>query len=127
MKPRGSCKAGTESVLDELPGLPSKDQVEALKAYLFDTTLGPIPLAKQMSDEAGALIKKLGTFEQKMNEYNAKMQAFTAGSSAMMTEVNTPSARRSRRSRIWRNRVTTPTRRGGISLSRPLLPRSAAR
>ncbi|HEY6431683.1 MAG TPA: alpha-xenorhabdolysin family binary toxin subunit A [Acetobacteraceae bacterium] len=84
----GKLQSGYQSVLDELPGLPSKDQVEALKAYLFDTTLGPIPLAKQMSDEAGALIKKLGTFEQKMNEYNAKMQAFTAGSSAMMAEVN---------------------------------------
>jgi hypothetical protein len=41
-----------------------------------------------MSDEAGALIKKLGVFEQKMNEYNAKMQAFTSGSSAMIAEVN---------------------------------------
>jgi hypothetical protein len=84
----GKLQSGYRSVLDELSGLPSKDQVEALKEYLFDVTLGPIPLAKQMSDEAGALIKKLGVFEQKMNEYNAKMQAFTSGSSAMIAEVN---------------------------------------
>jgi hypothetical protein len=84
----GKLQSGYQSVLDELSGLPSKDQVEALKEYLFDVTLGPIPLAKQMSDEAGALIKKLGVFEQKMNEYNAKMQAFTSGSSAMIAEVN---------------------------------------
>jgi hypothetical protein len=84
----GKLQSGYQSVLDELSGLPGRDQVEALKAYLFDQTLGPIPLAKQMSDEAGALIKKLGTFEQKMNEYNAKMQAFTSGSSAMIAEVN---------------------------------------
>ncbi len=84
----GRLQSGYQSVLDELPGLPGKDQVEALKAYLFDQTLGPIPLAKQMSDDAGALIKKLGLFEQKMNEYNEKLQAFTSGSSAMMAEVN---------------------------------------
>jgi hypothetical protein len=84
----GRLQSGYASVLDELPGLPKKDQVDALKAYLFDQTLGPIPLAKQMSDEAGKLIKKLGAFEQKMNEYNAKMQSFTASSSAMIADVN---------------------------------------
>lgn len=84
----GKLQSGYQSVLDELSGLPSKDQVDALKAYLFDATLGPIPLSKKMSDEAGALIKKLGVFEQKMNEYNAKMQAFTSASSAMIAEVN---------------------------------------
>ena len=84
----GRLQSGYQSVLDELPGLPAKDQVDALKAYLFDQTLGPIPLAKQMSDEAGVLIRKLGTFEQKMNEYNEKLQAFTSSSSAMMSEVN---------------------------------------
>jgi hypothetical protein len=81
-------QSGYQSVLDQLVGLPSKDQVDALKQYLFDVTLGPIPLAKKMSDEAGALIKKLGAFEQKMNQYNEKLQAFTSGSSAMIAEVN---------------------------------------
>jgi hypothetical protein len=84
----GKLQSGYQSVLDELSGLPSKDQVDALKAYLFDTTLGPIPLSKKMSDEAGALIKKLGVFEQKMNDYNAKLQAFTSASSTMIAEVN---------------------------------------
>jgi hypothetical protein len=81
-------QSGYRSVLDDLGGLPAKEQVEALKAYLFDQTLGPIPLASQMAAEAGALIRKLGAFEQKMNAYNEKLQAFTSGSSAMMAEVN---------------------------------------
>ncbi|MEG4581024.1 alpha-xenorhabdolysin family binary toxin subunit A [Microcoleus sp. MON1_C5] len=81
--------SGYESVYDGLTGLPPKEQVENLKAYLFDETLGPIPLSKQMSDEVGVLIKKLGAFEQKMNEYNEKFQAFTANSSDLMAEVNT--------------------------------------
>jgi hypothetical protein len=81
--------SGFQSVLDELPGLPKADQVEALKAFLFDPTLGPIPLGKTMSDEAGKLIKKLAAFEQKMNEYNEKLQAFTSSSSSMMQLVNT--------------------------------------
>lgn len=85
----GRIASGYESVLEGLTGLPPKDQVENLKAYLFDTTLGPIPLSKQMSDEVGALIKKLGNFEQKMNEYNEKLQHFTKDSSDMITEVNT--------------------------------------
>jgi hypothetical protein len=62
--------------------------VENLKAYLFDATLGPIPLSKQMSVEVGALITKLGKFEQRMNEYNEKLQAFTRDSSAMIQEVS---------------------------------------
>jgi Apolipoprotein L len=84
----GKLQSGYQSVLDELPGLPGKDQVAALKEYLFDATIGPVPLAKQMSDEAGALIRKLGVFEQKMNEYNARLRDFTSGSSAMIAEVN---------------------------------------
>jgi hypothetical protein len=84
----GKIVSGYQGVLDALPGLPAREQVENLKAYLFDQTLGPIPLSKQMSDEVGVLIKKLGTFEQKMNEYNAKMQAFTRDSSAMVQEVS---------------------------------------
>ncbi len=85
----GRIVSGYESVLEELPGMPGKDQVEAIKAYLFDETLGPIPLSKKMSDEAGVLIKKLGVFEAKMNEYNAKLKAFTGSSSQMMADVNT--------------------------------------
>lgn len=80
--------SGYESVLDGLQGLPAKEQVENLKAYLFDQTMGPIPLSKQMSDEVGVLIKKLGAFEQKMNEYNEKLQAYTRDSSSMMQTVN---------------------------------------
>ncbi|MDB5935498.1 MAG: hypothetical protein JWQ01_2842 [Massilia sp.] len=85
----GRIVSGYESVLQELSGLPAKDQVANLKAYLFDETMGPIPLSKQMSADVGMLIKKLGTFEQKMNEYNEKLQAFTSGSSKMMADVNT--------------------------------------
>lgn len=85
----GRIASGYASVLEELSGLPPKDQVDALKAYLFDVTLGPIPLSGDMSKEVGTLIVKLGKFEQKMNEYNAQLQNFTKGSSAMITEVNT--------------------------------------
>jgi len=62
--------------------------VENLKEYLFDQTLGPIPLSKQMSEEVGVLIKKLGKFEQKMNEYNEKLQTFTKGSSDLIQQVD---------------------------------------
>ncbi|ATB45305.1 alpha-xenorhabdolysin family binary toxin subunit A [Corallococcus macrosporus] len=85
----GRLVSGYTSVLSELSGLPPQEQVANLKAYLFDQTLGPIPLSKQMSDDVGTLIRKLGVFEQKMNEYNEKLQAFTRGSSAMMAELNT--------------------------------------
>jgi hypothetical protein len=85
----GKIVSGYQSVLDGLPGLPPKEQVDTIKAYLFDQTLGPIPLSKQMSDEAGVLIVKLGKFEQKMNEYNEKLQAFTSNSSAMIKELDT--------------------------------------
>lgn len=84
----GKLVSGYGSVLDGLTGLPAKDQVENLKAYLFDQTLGPIPLSKQMSDEVGVLIKKLGVFEQKMNEYNEKFKTFTGNSSQMIQEVD---------------------------------------
>jgi hypothetical protein len=81
--------SGYESVYDGLRDLPPKEQVENLKAYLFDQALGPIPLSTQMSDEVGVLIKKLGAFEKKMNEYNEKFQSFTRDSSNLMAEVNT--------------------------------------
>jgi hypothetical protein len=84
----GSIVSGYESVLEALSGLPPKEQVENLKAYLFDPTMGPIPLSKQMSEQVGTLITKLLKFEQKMNEYNAKMQAFTGGASAMIAMVD---------------------------------------
>jgi hypothetical protein len=84
----GKIISGYDSVYSELKNLPPKDQVDSIKDYLFDQTLGPIPLAKQMSDEVGVLIKKIGAFEQKMNEYNEKMQSFTKQSSAMITEVD---------------------------------------
>lgn len=84
----GRLVSGYNSVLDELVGLPSNDQVEALKAYLFDETLGPIPLSKTMSDEVGVLIIKLGNFEQKMNEYNAILQSFTRDSSNLVQMVD---------------------------------------
>lgn len=84
-----SLASGYESVLAELPDLPRAEQVQALKAFLFDPTLGPIPLGKTMSDETGKLIKKLAAFEQKMNEYNEKLQSFTKSSSGMIQLVNT--------------------------------------
>ncbi len=84
----GRFVSGYQSVLDELGGLPPKDKVEALKAYLFDETLGPIPLSKTMSDEVGVLIKKLGKFEQKMNEYNEILQSFTRDSSNLVQMVD---------------------------------------
>jgi hypothetical protein len=84
----GRLVSGYGSVLEGLTGLPPKEQVENLKAYLFDQTLGPIPLSKQMSDEVGALIIKLGKFEQKMNEYNEKLRTFTSSSSSMIQMVD---------------------------------------
>lgn len=80
--------SGYQSVLDELPGLPAADQAAMLKAYLFDRAMGPLPLAEKMSMEVGMLIKKLGKFEQKMNEYNERMRMFTSTSSAMMADVS---------------------------------------
>lgn len=85
----GKLVSGYQSVLDELPSLPSAEKVQAIKDYLFDATLGPIPLAKTMSDECGVLIIKLGKFEQKMNEFNEKFRAFTSKSSDMMAEITT--------------------------------------
>lgn len=77
-----------QEVYDLLQGLPAKEQVQNLKDYLFDQTSGPIPISKQISDEVGALIIKLGKFEQKMNEYNEKLQKFTSDSSNMFQEVD---------------------------------------
>ena len=89
--------SGYESVLLELPSLPPREQVENLKAYLFDQTLGPIPLAQKMSAEVATLIRKLGKFEQTMNEYNSKLQAFTNSSSTMIPlQISLPSICRSR-------------------------------
>jgi hypothetical protein len=78
-----------QEVVDDVQSLPSKEKVAALKEFLFDQASGPIAVSKQMSDEAGALIRKLGKFERKMNEYNQKLQAFTSGSSKMIQEVDT--------------------------------------
>jgi len=85
----GKIVSGYQSVHDGLKDLPGKDQVEGIKQYLFDETLGPIPLSKKMSDEAGELIVKLGKFEEKMNEYNQQLQNFTSNSSAMIKELDT--------------------------------------
>lgn len=81
--------SGYQSVLDGLTGLPPSEQVTNLKAYLFDQTMGPIPLSEKMSKEVSLLIQKIGRFEQKMNEYNEKLSAFTGSSSQMITDVNT--------------------------------------
>jgi len=81
--------SGYQSVLEGLPGLPPADQVANLKAYLFDQSLGPIPLSDTMSKDVGVLIKKLAKFEEIMNEYNTKLQAFTSQSGDMMAAVNT--------------------------------------
>jgi hypothetical protein len=87
-KTAATIASGYESVLEGLTGLPNDEQVANLKAYLFDPTMGPIPLAGTMNKEIGDLIKKLGTFEKKMNEYNAKMQAFTREGSTMIKDVD---------------------------------------
>lgn len=84
----GRIVSGYESVLEELAGLPPREQVANLKAYLFDQAMGPVPLSEQMSAEVGMLIKKIGKFEQKMNEYNEKLSAFTNSSSKMIADVN---------------------------------------
>ncbi len=80
--------SGYQSVLEGLTGLPSKEQVDNLKAYLFDPTMGPIPLAGTMNTEIGFLIQKLGVFEQKMNGYNEQLQAFTREGSNMLSLVD---------------------------------------
>jgi hypothetical protein len=80
--------SGYQTVLNELTGLPPAQQVANLKAYLFDQTLGPIPLSEKMSQEVSTLVQKLGRFEQKMNEYNEKLSAFTGQSSQMMIDVS---------------------------------------
>lgn len=81
--------SGYQSVLDGLSGMPAADQVTNLKAYLFDQTMGPVPLSQQMSNDVGMLIRKIGAFEQKMNEYNEKLRAYTSSSSKMIADVNT--------------------------------------
>lgn len=81
--------SGYQSVLDGLTGLPASEQVVKLKDYLFDQAIGPIPLSEKMSKEVAMLIRKIGRFEQKMNEYNEKLSAFTGNSSQMITDVNT--------------------------------------
>lgn len=84
----GKLASGYDSVFEGLSGLPPKDQVSNIKAYLFDQTLGPIPLAQKMSEDINILIKKIGRFEQKMNEYNEKLKSFTKNSSDLIAEVN---------------------------------------
>lgn len=83
-----SIASGYASVLQGLSGLPGKEQVENLKAYLFDPTMGPIPMSAAMNADIGFLIRKLGAFEQKMNQYNQVLQSFTTQSSQMMALVN---------------------------------------
>lgn len=85
----GRIACGFDSVLADLSGLPPREQVIDLKIYLFDQAFGPVPLSKQMSDDVGVLINKVGKFEQKMNEYNDQLKAFTKTSSSMIAEVNT--------------------------------------
>jgi hypothetical protein len=80
--------SGYQTVLDGLTGLPPAEQVANLKAYLFDQSLGPVPLSEKMSKEVGMLVQKLGRFEQKMNEYNEKLRAYTGQSSQMMIDVS---------------------------------------
>lgn len=80
--------SGYESVFESLKDLPAKEQVENLKAYLIDKTMGPVSLSKTMSTEVGDLIKKLGKFEQKINEYNEKLQTYTRATSVLMADVN---------------------------------------
>lgn len=80
--------SGYEFVLQENTGLPSAQQVANLKEYLFDQEAGPIALATQMSNDIGVLIKKLGVFEAKMNQYNQQMQAFTSQGSLMLQTVD---------------------------------------
>ncbi len=84
----GRIASGYESVLNTLPGLPSSQQVEHLRAYLFDETLGPVLLSERMARETRSLADKLRAFEQKMNEYNEKLRAYTKASSTMVTEVD---------------------------------------
>lgn len=81
--------SGYQSVLDGLSGMPPAEQVQNLKAYLFDQAMGPVPLSQQMSADVGMLIRKIGAFEQKMNEYNEKLRAYTSSSSKMIADVNT--------------------------------------
>ncbi len=80
--------SGYQSVLDGLSGMPPAEQVQNLKAYLFDRAMGPVPLSQQMSADVGMLIRKIGAFEQKMNEYNEKLRAYTSSSSKMIADVN---------------------------------------
>lgn len=80
--------SGYQSVLEGLTGLPPSEQVSNLKAYLFDQAMGPIPLSEKMSKEVALLIQKIGRFEQRMNEYNEKLSAFTNSSSKMIADVN---------------------------------------
>lgn len=81
-------QSGYQSVLDEVSGLPSQSQVDAIKAYLFDATLGPIPLSITMAAQVGDLVKKLGKFEEKMAAYNDTMQKFVNSSGQMMTTLD---------------------------------------
>lgn len=85
----GMIASGFDGVLADLSGLPPREQVINLKIYLFDQAFGPVPLSKQMSDDVGMLINKIGKFEQKTNEYNDQLKAFTKTSSSMIAAVNT--------------------------------------
>jgi hypothetical protein len=84
----GRIASGYESVLNTLPGLPSAEQLEHLRAYLFDETMGPVPVSERMARETRALAEKLRAFEQKMNEYNEKLREYTKATSKMVTEVD---------------------------------------
>ena len=64
------------------------DKVKNIKTYLFDATLGPIPIAQEMVKEIQVLMDKLLKFEIKMNEYNQKLTDYIKSSGSMMEEVN---------------------------------------
>ena len=80
--------SGYQSVLEGLNGMPPAEQVQNLKAYLFEQTMGPVPLSQQMSADIRMLVQKLGRFEQKMNEYNEKLRTYTRDASTIRAELD---------------------------------------
>jgi hypothetical protein len=85
----GSIAIGFEDAMADLPSLPPREQVDSLKAHLFDQPLGPVALSKKISDEVGMLIRKFGKFGQKMNECNDRLTAYTSSWSPLIAELDT--------------------------------------
>lgn len=76
-----------DTVYKLLQGETSQQQVDDLTQFLFDPTVGPIPLSANMATLTADLITILGKFEKEVNDDNAKVQVYVSNESSLMQEA----------------------------------------